>query len=150
MASAIGSIAPRIYPIHYYPHEQRGTDAMDEIGIIPLFVGVMCHDHWKPYYSYLFCLHQLCNAHHLRELEPAWEQDKQHLAESMKIFLIELNEAVEKTMGKLAPKRASYGISAIRIFWNRQSRNVQEPKTTVPRPLEGDSNPANHGTYWSD
>ena len=40
----------------YYPHNQRGTDAIDEIGIIPLFTGVMCHDHWKSYYTYLFCL----------------------------------------------------------------------------------------------
>ena len=25
---------------------------MDEIGILPQFQGVMCHDHWKPYYRY--------------------------------------------------------------------------------------------------
>ena len=91
---------------HDFPHEQRGTEAMNEIGIIALLTGVLCHDHWKPYYTYLFCLHQLCNARHLRELERAWEQDKQQWAQTVKIFLIELNKAVEKAMGKLVPKQA--------------------------------------------
>ncbi len=87
---------------YYYPHEKRGSDAMNEIGIIPLFKGVLCHDHWKPYYKY-DCLHSLCNAHHLRELERAWEQDGQEWAKEMKEFLIELNRAVDKAGGQLLP-----------------------------------------------
>jgi len=59
----------------FYPHARRGLDAMDEMGILPFFKGVLCHDHWKPYYHY-DCIHALCNAHHLRELERAWEQDQ--------------------------------------------------------------------------
>jgi len=43
---------------------------MNEAGILPRFKGVLCHDHWKPYYRY-DCSHALCNAHHLRELEKA-------------------------------------------------------------------------------
>lgn len=37
---------------YYYPHEKRGKLAMDEIDIILHFMGVLCHDHWKPYYQY--------------------------------------------------------------------------------------------------
>ncbi len=51
---------------------------MDEIGILPLFNGTLCHDHWKPYYKF-DCTHALCNAHHLRELTRAYEQDGQKL-----------------------------------------------------------------------
>jgi hypothetical protein len=35
---------------------------MDAMGIIPEFKGVLCHDHWKPYFKYN-CEHSLCNAH---------------------------------------------------------------------------------------
>ena len=49
---------------------------MEAMEVLPDFKGVLCHDHWKPYFK-LGCLHALCNAHHLRELERAWEQDKQ-------------------------------------------------------------------------
>jgi len=87
---------------HYYPHEKRGSDAMNDIGIIPNFNGVLCHDHWKPYYKY-DCLHALCNAHHLRELECAWEQDGQEWAKNMKELLTELNKVVDKAGGQLSP-----------------------------------------------
>ncbi len=52
----------------YHPHEKRGTDAMNDMGVLPRFKGVLCHDHWKPYFKY-DCTHALCNAHHLRELD---------------------------------------------------------------------------------
>jgi len=61
---------------YLYPHLKRGCEAMDEMGILPTYQGILCHDHWKPYFKY-GCLHALCNAHHLRELERAVEQDKQ-------------------------------------------------------------------------
>jgi len=53
---------------YLYSHKLRGTAAMESGGVIPK--GILCHDHWKPYYSYS-CTHSLCNAHHLRELERA-------------------------------------------------------------------------------
>ena len=36
----------------FHPHAKRGTDAMDEIGVLPRFTGILCHDHWKPSYRY--------------------------------------------------------------------------------------------------
>ncbi|MDR1077705.1 MAG: IS66 family transposase [Propionibacteriaceae bacterium] len=51
-------------------HPRRGRDAMDEIGILPLFHGVLGHDCWAPYDTYgQFEAHQLCVAHVLRELQ---------------------------------------------------------------------------------
>lgn len=84
----------------FYPHTKRGTEAMDEMGVLPFFKGVLCHDHWKPYYRYA-CTHSLCNAHHLRELERAWEQDGQQWAKGMKALLIEINNAVADAGGCL-------------------------------------------------
>jgi len=72
---------------HYFPHEKRGKEAMDEINILPRFKGILCHDHWKPYYRYLQMNHALCNAHHLRELTRAWEQDGMSWARDMDLLL---------------------------------------------------------------
>ena len=78
---------------YLYPHARRGVDAMNEGGVLPVFNGILCHDHWKPYYSFC-CVHSLCNAHHLRELERAWEQDRQQWAQKMQTLLLDINKAV--------------------------------------------------------
>ena len=74
----------------------RGREAMDRMGVLPKYKGILCHDHWKPYYGYS-CTHSLCNAHHLRELERAWEQDGQNWAQQMKTLLVEINKDVSET-----------------------------------------------------
>jgi len=85
----------------YYPHEKRGCEAMDEMGIIPNYHGILCHDHWKPYYQYKNCTHALCNAHHNRELERAYEQDNQQWAKDMQDLLEEMRRAVNDAGGFL-------------------------------------------------
>ena len=79
------------------PHEKRGSTAMNDINILPNYLGTLCHDHWKPYYIYDKCDHSLCNAHHLRELTRAFEQDNQQWAEKMHSFLLKLKKEVENT-----------------------------------------------------
>jgi transposase len=85
---------------YYYPHEKRGGVAIDEMGILPEYKGIICHDHWKPYFNYGGS-HSLCNAHHLRELERALEQDKQKWAEQMILLLKEINKATNDAGGRL-------------------------------------------------
>ena len=79
---------------------------MNEIGILPRYQGILCHDHWKPYYRYDFT-HALCNAHHLRELERAWEQDQQSWAKEMQQLLKTINQAVDDAGGSLTEKQAA-------------------------------------------
>ncbi len=112
----------------FFPHAKRGTEAMDEIGILPFFKGVLCHDHWKPYYQYE-CIHALCNAHHLRELERAWEQDHQQWARDMQALLIDIRNAVEDAGGCLPPDEADQ--------WRRQYRKLlKKAETECPPPDE--------------
>ncbi len=85
---------------YFFPHQRRGSVATDAIGILPKFTGILCHDHWKPYYTYE-CVHSLCNAHHLRELTRVWEQDNQKWAKRMKELLEEMNNAVNDAGGLL-------------------------------------------------
>ena len=84
----------------FFPHEKRGKEAMDAMGVLPSFNGILCHDHWKPYFQYQ-CDHALCNAHHLRELERAHEQDEQRWALEMKQFLLNANITVIESGGVL-------------------------------------------------
>lgn len=89
---------------YFFPHEKRGRDAMDDIGILPHFRGTLCHDHWKPYFIYE-CAHSLCNAHHLRELKRAFEQDHQQWAEKMRALLLKINEETKTAPNGLSQPR---------------------------------------------
>jgi len=46
-------------------------------------VGIVVHDHWKPYYTMPGVLHALCNAHHLRELKALIDIEKEDWARKM-------------------------------------------------------------------
>jgi transposase len=50
-------------------HPKRGRKGIDDLGVLPGFVGVAIHDAWAPYDTYPDCEHQLCCAHVLRELQ---------------------------------------------------------------------------------
>jgi len=101
----------------FEPHTKRGSEAMDDIDILPYFSGVLCHDHWKAYYQY-DCSHSLCNAHHLRELTRAHEQDKQTWAGEMLSFLKKLNKATEKHDGFLQ--------GSVKSYWKRKYFDILE------------------------
>lgn len=91
---------------YFYPHEKRGREATDEIGILPKFTGTLCHDHWKSYYRYDQCKHSLCNSHHLRELEGVFLQDHQQWAKEMQELLPEINRVVTEAGGCLSLESA--------------------------------------------
>lgn len=71
----------------YHLDTERGTDAMDAMGVIEHLRGVLVHDGWAPYRAYENLTHQLCNSHHLRELEAASGTDGQSWAKDMAALL---------------------------------------------------------------
>lgn len=80
---------------YLYLSSKRGSDAMDEGGILPLFNGIGVHDCWKPYWKYRF-LHAICCAHLLRELIGVLENNPdQKWAAYFKILLIVMKEHKE-------------------------------------------------------
>jgi transposase len=113
----------------FFAHEKRGSEAMDARGIISRFKGVLCHDHWKPYYRYEGCSHALCNAHHLRELTCAHEQDEQTWAGKMKTLLEDMNNAVHKAGGSLERDKA-------RHYRLRYRRLLKQAEIECPAPAQ--------------
>ena len=92
------------YWTYLLPHKKRGYLAMEEMGVLPYFKGVLCHDHWKTYYKFILCLHALCNAHHLRELTCSYEQYGMNWANEMLLLLLKIKKAVDKSGGVLNEK----------------------------------------------
>src|SRR5487761_2325932 len=98
-------------------HEKRGQEAMQAIGVIPRYGGVIVHDCWASYLAYEHCRHGLCGAHLLRELAFIVEADRYPWAKNMKRLL-------QETCTKVAQRKRKK-ISA------RESR----PRGSHPEPL---------------
>lgn len=116
----------------FHPHGKRGSEALDDIGILPAFQGTLCHDHWKPYYHYGGS-HALCNSHHLRELERAWEQDKQQWAQDMALLLKEINKATLEAGSRLDVFDAA-------LYRKRYRALLEEAEKECPPPDESERN----------
>jgi transposase len=91
----------------FFPHAKRGGEAIKAMGVLEHFHGRLGHDHWKSYLQFE-CIHFLCNAHHLRELERAWEQDGQRWAWKMQLLLREIHDATTKAGGCLDEASAGH------------------------------------------
>ena len=99
---------------------------MNDMGILPEFSGILCHDHWKPYYK-IDCVHALCNAHHLRELTRAFEQDDQQWAQELANLLVTSNNEVIDAGGTLDAKNALKYRQKYREILNKGEIECPEP-----------------------
>ena len=73
-------IASTIWVTFYRVSPKRGS-------LLENVLGIVVHDHWKPYYTLKGVLHALCNAHHLRELQALVEIEKEDWARKMQRLL---------------------------------------------------------------
>ena len=96
-------------------HKKRGKEATDAAGVLSDYQGVLVHDHWKPYFKY-DCLHALCNAHHVRELEFALDKEEQSWAEKLQKLLFDTQKEVEETGGQLGSQRTKTRLEEYRII----------------------------------
>jgi transposase len=69
-------------------HSKRGSEAINDIGILPKYKGSVIHDHWQCYFSYQQVKHGLCNVHHLRELKFVHDEEKSAWAKKMADLLL--------------------------------------------------------------
>ena len=70
-------------------------------------IGIVVHDHWKPYYTMQGVLHALCNAHHLRELKALIEIENEDWARGMQRLLRRACHAANLARDRGAPLKPS-------------------------------------------
>ena len=73
-------IASTIWLTFYRTSPKRGS-------LLENVLGIVVHDHWKPYYTLKGVSHALCNAHHLRELQALIDIEKEDWARKMRRLL---------------------------------------------------------------
>jgi len=76
------------YLTYIYGHAKRGRQAVEQADILTQYKGVLVHDCWPTYFQY-DCTHAICNAHILRELTWAQEQEGQAWAGKLKKLLLD-------------------------------------------------------------
>lgn len=112
-------------------HQARGHAAIAAAGVLPVFTGVAVHDGFTPYRRY-GAAHQLCNAHHLRELAAVIDTDPgQAWAEQMIRLLVEIND-----MARHARTAGAHAIEArlLGVYRHRYQEIITAGKAANPSP----------------
>ena len=79
-------------------------------------IGIVVHDHWKPYYTLEGVLHALCNAHHLRELKALVEIEREQWARKMQRLLRLACHATNLARERDVPLRPSRVAMIVRCY----------------------------------
>jgi transposase len=79
---------------YYFHHKSRGFKAMNKMGVLPKYRGIVVHDFWKSYFKYK-CEHALCNVHIQRELDNIYKKYNQKWAKEMSDLLYEIKEQAD-------------------------------------------------------
>lgn len=113
---------------YYAPHRKRGVEALDAIGIFPVFKGKAMHDSYRSYFQYEDVINALCNAHHLRDLIFVQDQYQQTWATEMIRLLLEIKTAVEEA----PPEQQSLSLTQLTDFETRYDAILEAGLQTCP------------------
>src|SRR5438132_2647764 len=80
---------------HYHVDQSRGQDALNAIGILPVFKGISIHDAWGSYFLYE-CEHALCLVHLLRDLVFQAEEQGAVWAADLTDLLLSMKQATQQ------------------------------------------------------
>lgn len=113
-------------------HRRRGKKAIEDIGIVPRYSGIIIHDCWASYLSYDHCDHGLCGAHLLRELTYIVQSNDYRWAVNLKALLKDACKTVASRKQKklTAPEYATLQ----RRYRNILSRGARELPEVPPKP----------------
>ena len=81
---------------YYALSKKRGKEAMDEIGFLPEYKGIVEHDFWQSYFIATEAEHAMCCAHILRELTGIFENHPEQVwAREMYNQLLAMHQAAD-------------------------------------------------------
>lgn len=104
---------------YYAIHAKRGSEAMDDIGILPARTGWSIHDAWQPYLKYPEAKHGLCNAHHVRELEFIIERYSQPWAKDFLALLLNMKWQVDKAKSQGQSTFSQLQLAAFEVYYDQ-------------------------------
>jgi len=111
-------------------HPKRGTEAINDLGVLPFFAGVLVSDGWKPYWSYPGLEHALCCAHLLRDLASIAEVAIHRAwADRLADLLIEAKTAVDTA---IADGKPGLNQAQLRRFRAAYTKTINTGRAVVP------------------
>jgi transposase-like protein len=123
---------------HSQVDQSRGQDALNAIGILPVFKGISIHDGWASYFLY-DCEHALCLVHLLRELVFQAEEQGAVWAAELKELLLWMKEATQQ-----AREQGKHGLDPLEVLdWELAFLRVLDegdqvtPRATAPPGTKG-------------
>jgi transposase len=123
---------------HYHVDQSRGQDALNAIGILPVFKGISIHDAWGSYFLY-DCEHALCLVHVLRELVFQAEQQGAVWAADLIDLLLAMKQATQQ-----AREQGQRWLDPLEVLdWERAVLRVLDegdqitPRATAPPGTKG-------------
>jgi transposase-like protein len=123
---------------HYHIDQSRGREALEAIGILPIFNGISIHDRWRSYFLYE-CEHALCIVHLLRELVFLAEEQHAVWAADLKELLLDMKAATEQARAE--GKRWLHPLEV--VAWERAFLRLLDegdrltPRATAPPGKKG-------------
>ncbi len=125
---------------YYEGHDKRGTEAIEDIGIIEFFTNILVHDHWKSYYTKgAHITHAECNAHILRYLKAVLDIIKLKDVEDLIKLFVKMNDEKKSLINrgknafsKTVIKSYEKEYDKLLLSWgkdlNKRISTVQDPK----------------------
>lgn len=117
-----------------FMHRKRGRAAIDEIGIIPRYGGILVHDRWASYFLYQNCKHALCGSHLLRDLAFVEEAHGHAWAKRLKKLLLDTHRKVRERDHKALDETA---YKALRKRYRTVLTQARRELPTAPQRISG-------------
>ena len=122
---------------YLFIHAKRGKQALaDSDSILVDFTNWAIHDCWSSYFNFDKCLHAICGAHILRELQ-ALEEKETQWATWFKRYLLTLYHLSEKGIKSLTAAQQHKALSLFETIWayaDQAEPPPQKPKGKRGRP----------------